>query len=91
VLLVVLAVVLAWMNPAQHETSAVPSWSTGQTTVLARNKDGRVPRNRGVRLERLTRSVIVSTVVLIGDTNLHWRNSHGNRTQSERSIQRGAE
>ena len=32
VLLVVLAVVLAWMNPAQHETSAVPSWSTGQTT-----------------------------------------------------------
>lgn len=32
VLLVVFAVVLAWMNPAQHETSAVPSWSTGQTT-----------------------------------------------------------
>ncbi len=32
VLLVVLAVVLARMNPAPHETSIAPSWSTGQTT-----------------------------------------------------------
>jgi len=30
-LLVVFAVILARMNPAPHETSSTPSWSTNQT------------------------------------------------------------
>lgn len=31
-LLVVFAVVLARMNPAPHETSSAPAWTTNQTT-----------------------------------------------------------
>ena len=31
-LLVVLAVVLARMNPAPHETTSAPAWTTNQTT-----------------------------------------------------------